>query len=59
MDCHALYSSTYTQATRGPIMMLIAYFTIQISIEIGTNILPTSTTTKGVHVCQLSSLDVE
>jgi hypothetical protein len=40
-------------------MVLIAYFIIQTSIEIGTNILPTTTTTKGVHVCQVISLDVE
>jgi hypothetical protein len=40
-------------------MMLIAPFTIQTSIEISTNIFPTSTTTKGVHVCQVISLDVE
>jgi hypothetical protein len=40
-------------------MMLTASFTIQTSIEIGTSTLPTSTTTKGVHVCQAISLDVE
>jgi hypothetical protein len=40
-------------------MMLIASFTIQTSIEIGTSTLPINTTTKGVHVCQVISLDVE